>query len=91
MVNADTAKKIGLENDDFVWVESVYGKVKAKVKLTKGIHPEVVGLQHGFGHWAQGHIAKGAGFSDSVLRPTLSEPLSGQAMHKQCCVRVYKT
>jgi len=90
MINTDTAKRLGINDNDFVWVESVYGKVKAKVKLTEGIHPEVVGTHHGFGHWALGSIAKGRGFSDSPLRPTRSEPLSGQAMNKQCCVRIYK-
>jgi len=81
---------MGLEDGDSVWVESIHGKVMAKVKSTEGIHPEVVGLQHGFGHWALGSIAKGRGFSDSVLRPARAEPLSGQAMNKQCCVKIYK-
>ena len=90
MINSDTAGKLGLTDGDFVWVESIYGRVKAKVKLTQGIHPEVVGLQHGFGHWAQGEIAKGAGTSDTALRPCKADPLSGQAIHKQCCVKVYK-
>ena len=84
------AEKLGLASGDEVWIESKYGKVKAVVKLTEGMHPEVVGLQHGFGHWAQGSIAKGRGFSDSILRPTRADPLSGQAMNKQCCVKVYK-
>ncbi|MBI5143634.1 MAG: molybdopterin-dependent oxidoreductase, partial [Candidatus Omnitrophica bacterium] len=91
MVNSATAEKLAIKDGDFVWIESIYGKVMAKVKLTQGIHPEVVGLQHGFGHWAMGSIAKGSGFSDSPLRPTRSEPLSGQAMNKQCCVKIYKS
>ena len=90
MINIETAGRLGLSDNDSVYVESKYGKVMAKIKLTESIHPEVVGLQHGFGHWALGNIAKGRGFSDSVLRPARSEPLSGQAMNKQCCVKVYK-
>jgi len=90
MINRITAKQFAINDDDSVWVESKFGKVKARVKLTEGIHPEVVGLQHGFGHWALGSIAKGRGFSDSALRPTRAEPLSGQAMNKQCCVKIYK-
>jgi thiosulfate reductase/polysulfide reductase chain A len=90
MINTETAKKLGIKDGDIVWIESPYGKVKAKVKLTEGIHPQVVGLQHGFGHWALGEIAKGKGTSDSILRPTKSCPLSGQALHKECCVRIYK-
>ncbi len=90
MVNKHTAEKFGVSSGDIVWIESKYGKVKGVVKLTEGIHPEVVGLQHGFGHWAQGEIAKGAGTSDAGLRPCKADPLSGQAIHKQCCVKVYK-
>ena len=91
MINSETAKRLGIADKDSVWVESMHGKVMANVKVTEGIHPEVVGLQHGFGHWALGSLAKGSGFSDSSLRPARSEPLSGQAMNKQCCVKIYKT
>jgi thiosulfate reductase/polysulfide reductase chain A len=52
------------------------------------MHPEVVGLQHGFGHSALGRKARGRGTSDSVLRPTRSDPLSGQSLHKEACVRI---
>jgi thiosulfate reductase/polysulfide reductase chain A len=90
MINTKTAEKLGIKNGDIVWVESHYGKVKAKVNLTEGIHPEVVGLQHGFGHWALGHLAKGRGTSDAILRPTKACPISGQALHKECCVRIVK-
>ncbi|MCM8832346.1 MAG: molybdopterin-dependent oxidoreductase [Candidatus Omnitrophica bacterium] len=90
MINNETAKKLGIRDGDTVWVESPYGRIKAKAKLTEGIHPEVVGLQHGFGHWAFGKIAKNKGTSDSILRPTISCSISGQALHKECCVRIYK-
>jgi hypothetical protein len=30
------------------------------------------------------------GTSDSPLRPTKSDPLSGQALHKETCVRMFK-
>ena len=66
MMNKRVAEELGIANGDSVWVESKYGKVKAQVKLTEGMHPEVVGLQHGFGHWAQGSIAKGRGSSDKL-------------------------
>jgi thiosulfate reductase/polysulfide reductase chain A len=75
---------------DLVWVESRYGRVQARVKTTTRIHPEVVGVQHGFGHTALGRLAKGRGTSDSVLRPTKSDPLSGMATHKEACVRIVK-
>ena len=89
-INRKTAERLGIGEGDDVWVESRYGKVKAKAHLTDWIHPEVVGLQHGFGHWAMGRAAKGRGTSDGRLRPTRADPISGQALHKQCCVQVRK-
>ncbi len=62
--------------------------MKARAKVTTRIHPEVVGVQHGFGRTALGRLAKGRGTGDSLLRPTKSDPLSGQAMHKEVCVRI---
>ncbi|MFN3486554.1 MAG: molybdopterin dinucleotide binding domain-containing protein, partial [Planctomycetota bacterium] len=88
LMNPATAARLGIRSGDDVWVESPYGKVRAKVEVTKRIHPEVVGLQHGFGHTALGKRARGRGTSDAGLRPAVSDPLSGQALHKEACVRV---
>jgi len=89
-INPATAARLELADGQAVWVESPYGRVRARVKVTTRIHPEVVGLQHGFGHTALGRLARGRGTTDSPLRPTKSDPLSGQAMHKEACVRIVK-
>lgn len=85
-----TAEKLGLRDSDAVWVQSPYGKVKGRLKLSKRMHPEVVGLQHGWGHTALGRNAQGRGMSDAWLRPTKSDPLSGMALHKEACVKVFR-
>jgi thiosulfate reductase/polysulfide reductase chain A len=88
IIHPDTAARFGVGDGDEVWVESMYGRVKARAKLSRRMHPDVVGLQHGFGHSALGKQAKGRGTTDSPLRPTKSDPLSGMALHKEACVRV---
>ncbi|MBI2964241.1 MAG: molybdopterin-dependent oxidoreductase [Deltaproteobacteria bacterium] len=88
IIHPETAARLGIHSGDEVWVESRHGKVRAKAAVSKRIHPEVVGLQHGFGHSALGALAKGRGTSDSTLRPTRADPLSGQALHKEACVRL---
>jgi thiosulfate reductase/polysulfide reductase chain A len=90
IVHPDTAELLGLQEGDRALIESPYGRTEAKVKVSRRMHPEVVGLQHGFGHWAMGELAKGRGTADSILRPTKADPLSGQALHKENCVRVSK-
>jgi len=90
IIHPETAAKFGLAEDDDAWVESKYGKVLAKVKVTDRMHREVVGLQHGFGHTALGKQAKGRGTHDGGLRPTKADRLSGMALHKEACVKVYK-
>jgi len=88
IMNPVTAERLGIGDDDEVIIESSYGKVEARVKTTERMHPEVVGLQHGFGHTALGKLAKGQGTGDSVLRPTKADGLAGGGMHKENCVRV---
>ncbi|MBI4611148.1 MAG: molybdopterin-dependent oxidoreductase [Candidatus Rokubacteria bacterium] len=90
IINPATAARLGIAEGEAVWVESPYGRVKARVKTTRRMHPEVVGLQHGFGHTALGRFARGRGTTDSPLRPTKADPLSGQALHKETCVRIVK-
>jgi thiosulfate reductase / polysulfide reductase chain A len=89
-IHPETAKKLGISEDDEVWVESPHGKVKARVHLTRRMHEEVVGAQHGFGHKALGSNARGRGSAFAGLNIAKSDPLSGQAVHKEICVKVYK-
>jgi thiosulfate reductase/polysulfide reductase chain A len=85
-----TAERLGIADGDEVWVESKYAKSKAMAMVTDRIHSEVVGAQHGFGHWAMGKLAKGKGSAMGDLNHISYDPLSGQATHKEICVKVYK-
>jgi thiosulfate reductase/polysulfide reductase chain A len=89
-IHPEPAAKLGLKEGDKVVIESPYGKTTGKVHITQRIHREVVGLQHGFGHTALGKTARGRGTSDAMLRPTKGDPISGQALHKENCVRIRK-
>jgi thiosulfate reductase/polysulfide reductase chain A len=87
-INAKTAARLGIANGDRVRVESPYGAAEMTAELTEGIHPEVVGTQHGWGHWAMGRLAKGRGAHTGFLAPTKACALSGQALNKEICVKV---
>ena len=88
VMHVDTAARLGLTDGCQVVVESPHGAVRARLHTTRRMHPDVVGLQHGFGHTALGRNARGRGTSDATLRPTTSDPISGMALHKEACVRV---
>jgi thiosulfate reductase/polysulfide reductase chain A len=89
-MHRDTAAGLGLAGGDEVVVESRNGNTKATLEVTTGIHPEVVGAQHGFGHRALGRVAKGRGSAFGHLNTIRYDPISGQATHKEICVRVRK-
>jgi len=90
VIHPDTAAKYGLKDGDLAWVESPYGKGKGEILASRRMHPEVIGVQWGWGHGALGKNARGRGMADAQLRPTKGDPLSGQALHKETCVKVYK-
>jgi len=100
LVNSDTASKLGLKDGDPIWIESPHGKAKGTVQVTERIHPEVVSLQHGYGHWGFGKIARGslnkwntwspAGTADGQFLPGKAEKFSGMAVHKEVGVRITK-
>lgn len=89
-INDQTAARLGIADGDEVIVESPNGSTRAVARVTAGIHPEVVGAQHGFGHRALGRVAAGRGSAFGHLNTIRFDPMSGQASHKEICVRVRK-
>jgi thiosulfate reductase/polysulfide reductase chain A len=87
-IHPDTAARFGVRDGQEVIVESPYGMTRAVAQVTMGIHPEVVGAQHGFGHSALGRVARGRGSAFGGLNTLRYDPISGQASHKEICVRV---
>jgi anaerobic selenocysteine-containing dehydrogenase len=50
-VHPDDAENAGVENGDWIWIESPTGKIRMVAKVTPGILPGVVSTKHG---WWQG-------------------------------------
>jgi len=89
-ININKAQTLGIGDGDMVTVENQYGKAQARAKVTRRIHTDVVGMVHGFGHWAAGQIAQGKGTNDGQFIPGKAERICGMAAHKDGAVRVYK-
>ena len=47
-IHPETAQKEGIEEGQWVWIESPRGRVKERAKFNKGIHPRVVVAEHGW-------------------------------------------
>ncbi|MBW2031036.1 MAG: hypothetical protein JRJ31_18405, partial [Deltaproteobacteria bacterium] len=61
-INAQTAKKKGIQDKDMIYIENRIGqRIKTRAHTVQGIHPEVIAMTHGSGHWLDGHPAKGKG------------------------------
>jgi anaerobic selenocysteine-containing dehydrogenase len=68
IVNEDVGKRKGLKDGQLVWVESDTGRrVKGRIKLMQGIHPQVIAFAATSGHWSK-HMpiafGKGVHFND---------------------------
>jgi thiosulfate reductase/polysulfide reductase chain A len=90
-MNAETAQKLGLTNDDDVEVASTAGKIHIKLLATQAIRPDCVYLTPGYGHLSRGlTTAYGWGASDSDLHITYTDPVSGGQALSQTFVTVKK-
>ncbi len=88
-MHAEEAARRGLADNDRVWVESPFGRVKTRLKIVHSNHPEVVNIPDGQGHTANGRYANGRGANPNALLPPESG-LAGTAAFSNTRVKVYK-
>ncbi len=88
-----TGRQKGLRDGQLVWVENEKGrKVKGRIRLTQGIHPEGLGIGTCAGHWSDGMpVAKGKGVFFNELLEIDWEHCSPVNLNLDLCVRVKVT
>ena len=94
-INAQTGKSKGIKDGDDIYVENSIGKrIKGKVTLVQGVHPEHVCIAGCHGHWAKGTpIAKNKGqfFDDlTIIDEAHTDPLT-QGQDACVKVKIYKS
>ncbi len=89
-MNAETARRKGLRDGDLVWVEAAEaGRVKGRLRLVQGIHPEVLGIANNGGHWSPHMpIAQGKGVFFEALMPLTWKHLDPVSVTIDCDARV---
>ncbi|NIS79009.1 MAG: molybdopterin-dependent oxidoreductase [Anaerolineales bacterium] len=60
-INPETAKRLGVTDNDMVRVYSIHGELEAAVVVYPGIRPDVVAIPTGQGHQDSGRFAAGRG------------------------------
>ncbi len=74
LMNAEAARRLGLEAGDRVVIHTEVGQAVAPVMPIQGIHPQAVAVGADFGHWAGGVAATARGApSGASSRPLLVE------------------
>ena len=61
-INAEVARRLGIREGDWVKITSQTGEIRARAFPTQGIHPQVVAIHGGLGHWGLGRLARGGAF-----------------------------
>ncbi|MFH0942490.1 MAG: molybdopterin-dependent oxidoreductase [Chloroflexota bacterium] len=89
-INSRTARTLGIRDGDMVWVESPFSKIKARARVFEGMHPGVVAVASGQGHYAYGEWAKGIGVNPNEIIGVDYDRLSGQAAFFNTRVKVYR-
>ncbi len=70
VINPQLAKKRGIKDGDWVWLDSPVEKSKVRAHVTECVHPEVVGIAGHAGHWAKGKArTRGKGVNFNSLIP----------------------
>jgi thiosulfate reductase / polysulfide reductase chain A len=89
-INSQTARSLGINDGDLVFVESPFNKIKVKARVFEGLRPGIVSIARGEGHYAYGQWAKGMGVNPNDIMGVDYDHLSGQAAFFNTRVRVYR-
>ncbi|MGQ9719524.1 MAG: molybdopterin-containing oxidoreductase family protein [Nitrososphaerales archaeon] len=96
-IHPEAATRLGIKEDDWIYVESVVGSIKAKAHITASVREDCVLAFHGLGHWSKYlSVAGGWGYNEGDLVPDLDvnelaevDP-SGGAWMQDVVVKIYK-
>ena len=89
-MNSQSASALGIRDGDMVWVESPFSRIKAKSRVIEGVHPQVVSISKGQGHYADGEWQKDIGVNPNEIIGVSYDSLSGQSSLFNTRVKVYK-
>lgn len=92
LIHPQTAKKEGIGDGDWVWIETPRGRIRQKASLFAGIDPRVVMAQHSW--WYPERNDEGALLESNVNLLTTSDlpadPAAGSTTFRALLCKIYK-
>ncbi|MCL1847264.1 MAG: molybdopterin-dependent oxidoreductase [Coriobacteriia bacterium] len=97
-INPATAARLGIEDGDWCWVETLRGRIRQRANVTNAVHEKVVLVQRGWWYPERKEICGDDPFgvlesNANVLTATAEEhcdPISGTWANRGLLCRVYK-
>jgi anaerobic selenocysteine-containing dehydrogenase len=89
-INSETAGNLNLRDRDEIWIESPFGKIRTRVKVSEGVPPGIVCIPCGQGHTSYGKWQKEIGCNPNEAIGVDFDSLSGQSSFFNTRVRIYK-
>jgi anaerobic selenocysteine-containing dehydrogenase len=96
-VSPEAARAAGIGDDDWIWVESKWGKVRCMARLSEAVEPGTVWTWNAIGKapgaWTLAADANEAqlGFLlNHLIKEDFSDPVTGQAGWYDLRVRIYR-
>ena len=89
-VNSETVGSLNILDRDEVWIESPFGKIRTRIKISEGVPPGIVCIPCGQGHTSYGKWQKGIGCNPNEVIGIDFDVLSGQSAFFNTRVKIYK-
>ncbi len=89
-INPETARRLGIIEGEWVWVESAAGRIKGKARLYPGTMPDVVNVPFGEGHRSGGRWASDLGENPYRLLEDDLDPWTGYPIMETTRVKIVK-
>jgi len=90
MMNAATARKLGVKQHDAVSLSNKDGSIRARVNIFEGVMTDTVAVLLGFGHTAFDEFSKGKGANVMHLLTAGFEPVTGLSVWNRAGVNIAK-
>jgi anaerobic selenocysteine-containing dehydrogenase len=89
-IHPETALELGVQEGGWIWIESPVWKAEVRVRISSGVHPELVNIPIGLGHTNMGRYPKNKGINPHELLVNDFDRMGGIPSKLGTRVNLYK-